>query len=230
MAKLSIQLLFIFICSFTNAQNMKELYLETFEGDWKKYEDAEYVKKFKDTTVVYNLDSGKSYEQTLLDQSKRNHLNRANRISQVIENFNLNISALDSLVFVEQFDRKLQPMQTKFIQKGMVIANDSVYGFSYDLDFDDKIESYDYLKISKNEIIGKGKQIIAFLILSGKSNYLDSLAGFENEFITEYWIEDYTPEIQFEILLYNRKKEPALRRIYLSEIFAELIKASENRN
>ena len=62
------------------------------------------------------------------------------------------------------------------MKKGAIIANDSIYGFTYDLENEEVgIEKYDYFQNSENETINQAKQIIGNLILSAKTNYLEPL-------------------------------------------------------
>lgn len=39
-----ITLLLIFICAFANGQNIRKLYAEKFEKDWKVFENENYIK------------------------------------------------------------------------------------------------------------------------------------------------------------------------------------------
>jgi len=217
-----IPLIFIFICAFANGQSIKELYVEKFESDWKVYEDENYVKKYIDTTIVYKLESGRSPEQELLFQAKENLNKRAERISKILNSLKINFAELDSLGFIEQRSRNIN-FEGNYVNKGAIIANDSIYGFSYDYSKENfKIESYNYFQNSENETINQAKQIIGNLILSAKTNYLDTIAKVEKEMFAGP-LKELNPETEFEILIYNKKKENELRRIYLDETFVRIM-------
>lgn len=217
-----IPLIFIFICAFANGQSIKELYVEKFESDWKVYEDENYVKKYIDTTIVYKLESGRSPEQELLFQAKENLNKRAERISKILNSLKINFAELDSLGFIEQRSRNIN-FEGNYVNKGAIIANDSIYGFSYDYSKENfKIESYNYFQNSENETINQAKQIIGNLILSAKTNYLDTIAKVEKEMLAGP-LKELNPETEFEILIYNKKKENELRRIYLHETFVRIM-------
>lgn len=217
-----IPLIFIFICAFANGQSIKELYVEKFESDWKVYEDENYVKKYIDTTIVYKLESGRSPEQELLFQAKENLNKRAERISKILNSLKINFAELDSLGFIEQRSRNIN-FEGNYVNKGAIIANDSIYGFSYDYSKENfKIESYNYFQNSENETINQAKQIIGNLILSAKTNYLDTIAKVEKEMFAGP-LKELNPETEFEILIYNKKKENELRRIYLHETFVRIM-------
>ncbi|NVK53051.1 MAG: hypothetical protein HWD85_08965 [Flavobacteriaceae bacterium] len=152
-----ITFLLIFICAFVNGQNIKELYAEKFESDWKVYEDKNYVKKFIDTTVVYKLKSGRSPEQELLYKAKENLKKRAERISQIFSSLKLSLKELNSLVFIEQRSTNVN-LEYDFVKKGAIITKDSIYGFKYDLNKEKiEIEKYDYFKSSENKTISQAK-------------------------------------------------------------------------
>jgi hypothetical protein len=217
-----IPFILIFICVFANGQNIKELYAEKFESDWKVYEDENYVKKYIDTTIIYKLESGRSPEQELLYQAKDNMNKRAERISKILNSLEINLPELDSLSFIEQRSRKLN-FEGNYVNKGAVFANDSIYGFTYDYSQENfKIENHDYFQNSENETLNQAKQIIGNLILSSKINYLDTIAKVESEMLAGPLME-LSPETEFEILIYNNKRENKLRRIYLHETFVRIM-------
>ena len=217
-----ITFLLIFICSFANGQNIKELYTEKFESDWKVYEDENYVKKFIDTTVIYKLKSGRSPEQELLYKAKENLKKRAEKISQIFSSLKLNLKEFDSLVFIEQRSTNVN-LEYDFVKKGAIITKDSIYGFTYDLNKEKvEIEKYDYFKSSENETISQAKQIIGNLILSAKTNYLDTITKVESDMFAGP-LKDLRPETEFEILIYNKRKANELRRIYLHETFVRIM-------
>tara|TARA_R110002072_G_scaffold202474_2_gene360343 strand:+ start:1059 stop:1730 length:672 start_codon:yes stop_codon:yes gene_type:complete len=217
-----IPLILIFICAFANGQSIKELYAEQFENDWKVYEDENYVKKYIDTTIIYKLKSGRSPEQELLFQAKENLNKRAERISKILNSLKINIAELDSLSFIEQRSRNMN-FEGNYVNKGAIIAKDSIYGFTYDYSKENfKIESYNYFQNSENETINQAKQIIGNLILSAKTNYLDTIAKVEKEMFAGP-LKELNPETEFEILIYNKKRENELRRIYLHETFVRIM-------
>jgi hypothetical protein len=217
-----ITFLFIFICAFANGQNIKELYAEKFESDWKVYENENYVKKFIDTTVVYKLKSGRSPEQELLHKAKENLKKRTERISQIFSSLNVSLKEFDSLVFIEQRSTNVN-LEYDFVKKGAIITKDSIYGFTYDLVKEDQgIKNYNYFKNSKNKSLAQAKLIIENLILSSKTNYLDSIAKVESEMLAGP-LQNLRPEVEFEILIYNKKNKNELRRIYLHETFVRII-------
>jgi hypothetical protein len=217
-----IPFILIFICAFANGQSIKELYTEQFKNDWKVYEDENYVKKYIDTTIVYKLESGRSPEQELLFQAKENLNKRAERISKILNSLKINFAELDSLSFIEQRSRNIN-FEGNYVNKGAIITNDTIYGFTYDYSKENfKIESYDYFQNSKDETINQAKQIIGNLILSAKTNYLDTIAKVEKEIFAGP-LKELNPETEFEILIYNKKKEKELRRIYLHETFVKIM-------
>ena len=75
---------------------------------------------------------------------------------------------------------------------------------------------------SKNETLNQAKVIIGNLVLSSKTNYLDSLAKVESEMLAGP-LKDLIPETEFEILIFNKKKGNELRRIYLHETFVRIM-------
>lgn len=217
-----IPFILFFLCAFAKGQSIKELYAERFENDWKVYEDENYVKKYIDTTIVYKLESGRSPEQELLFQAKENHNKRAERLSQIFSSLKISLKELDSLVFIEQRSTNSN-FENDFVKKGAIITNDTIYGFSYDLDDENQaIKRSNYFQNSKNETLTQAKVIIGNLVLSSKTNYLDSLAKVESEMLAGP-LKDLIPETEFEILIFNKKKGNELRRIYLHETFVQII-------
>jgi len=213
--------LVLFICSFANGQDIRELYKEKFNDDWKVYEDQDYVKKYIDTTIVYKLESGRSPEEELLFQAKENHKKRAEKLSQIFSSLKVNLKEFDSLVFIEQRSTNLN-LEYDFVKKGAIITKDSIYGFKYDLEKENNgIENYNYFGNAENETLSQAKFIIGNLILSAKTNYLDSLAKVESEML-QGPLQNLRPETEFEILVYN-KNNSELRRIYLHETFVRII-------
>ncbi len=217
----NITFLLIFFYAFVNGQSIKKLYTEKFENDWKVYEDENYIKKLFDTTIVYNFKSGRNIGQELVYLKKRELNRNAERISRIFSALNINLNELDSLSFINQRSKKI-PFDNIYTNKGLIIANDSINGFIYKYKKGNvKIESYDYFKNLENDTIDYAKKIIKNLILSGQIDYLDSIAKVDKEMF------DFSRKLnsgtEFEILIYNKKKENELRRIYLRETFVGII-------
>lgn len=214
--------LILLICSFANAQSFKELYDENFKSDWEVYQNEEYVKQYIDTTIVYKLDSGRTPEQELLYQAKENHNKRAALISEIFSSLKLNFDELDSLAFIEQRSTNVNP-PFDIVKKGAIIAKDSVFGFLYDLKSKNvEIVRHNYFQNSESEIINQAKQVIGNLIVSAKTNYLDTLARVESEMLAGP-LQELRPETEFEILIYNKKENSELKRIYLHETFIQIM-------
>lgn len=214
-------LIIMFFSIFLSGQNIKQLYIEKFESDWKVYEDENYIKKHFDTTIVYKFKSGRSIGEELV-YIKKNELKRdAETISRIFRALNINLEELDSVSFINQRSKKI-PFDNIIKTKGVIIANDSICGFSYNsIKGNVKIERYDYFKNSENNTIDKAKEIIKNLILSGKINSLDSLAKLDKSIFDSS--RKFKSGTEFEILIYNKKKENELKRIYLQETFVKLI-------
>jgi len=212
----------LLISSFANAQSFKELYAKNFKSDWEIYQNEDYVKRQIDTTLVYKLDSGRTPEQELLYQAKQNHDKRAELISEILSSLKLNFEELDSLAFIEQRSTNVNP-PFDFVKKGAIITKDSVFGFLYDLESENvEIVRHNYFQNSESEIINQAKQVIGNLIISAKTNYLDTIARVESEMLSGT-LQQLRPETEFEILLYNRKNNGELRRIYLHETFIQIM-------
>ena len=114
-------------------------------------------------------------------------------------------------------------MPFDFSKYGAVLTKDEVRGFSYDSAKEsDGIKRIDYFATSKNETLSQAKQIIGNLILTGKTNYLDTIAKVETEMLAGP-LKDLRPETEFEILIFNKNSEQPLRRIYLHETFVQII-------
>ncbi len=215
-------LILLLISSFANAQSFKELYAKNFKSDWEIYQNEDYVKRQIDTTLVYKLDSGRTPEQELLYQAKQNHAKRAELISEILSSLKLNFEELDSLAFIEQRSTNVNP-PFDFVKKGAIITKDSVFGFLYDLESENvEIVRHNYFQNSESEIINQAKQVIGNLIISAKTNYLDTIARVESEMLSGT-LQQLRPETEFEILLYNRKNNGELRRIYLHETFIQIM-------
>lgn len=214
--------LFVFISSYCFAQNFEELYTETFKSDWEVYQNADYVKQYIDTTIVYQLSSGRTPEEELLFKAKENLQKRAARIAQIFSSLDINTQQLDYLVFLEQHSLSFD-IESLIIKKGAVFTNDSVYEYMYDersKTFD--LQRYNYFENSKTEIEKLAKGVILNIIVSGKTNYLDSLEQTETDLFAGP-LKGLRPQTQFTILIYNKAETFALRRIYLHETFAQLL-------
>lgn len=214
--------LILLISSFANAQSFKELYAENFKSDWEVYQKQEYVKQYIDTTIVYKLDNGRTPEQELLYQAKQNHDKRAELISEILSSLKLNFEELDSLALIEQRSTNVNP-PFDFVTKGAIITKDSVFGFLYDLESDNvEIIRHNYFENSESDIINQAKQVIGNLIISAKTNYLDTIARVESEMLSGP-LQVLRPETEFEILIYNKNENSELKRIYLHETFIQIM-------
>ena len=214
--------LILLISSFANAQSFKELYAENFKSDWEVYQKQEYVKQYIDTTIVYKLDNGRTPEQELLYQAKQNHDKRAELISEILSSLKLNFEELDSLALIEQRSTNVNP-PFDFVKKGAIITKDSVFGFLYDLESDNvEIIRHNYFENSESDIINQAKQVIGNLIISAKTNYLDTIARVESEMLSGP-LQVLRPETEFEILIYNKNENSELKRIYLHETFIQIM-------
>ena len=210
------------LSSFALGQSVKEIYIENSKGEWEMYENKKFVNQVTDTTVDYKLKNGKSPQQTLIDNAKESVSIRAEKLSQILSELEINFAELDSLSIIEQ--RSLnQNLPFDFSKYGAVLTKGEIHGFSYDSAKEsDEIKRIDYFGTSKNEILSQAKQIIGNLILSGKTNYLDTIAKVETEMLAGP-LKDLRPETEFEILIFNKSSEQQLRRIYLHETFVQIM-------
>lgn len=129
---------------------------------------------------------------------------------------------MDSLAFIEQRSTNVNP-PFDFVKKGAIITKDSVFGFLYNLESENvEIVSHNYFQSWESETINQAKQVIGNLIVSAKTNYLDTIARVESEMLVGP-LQELRPETEFEILLYNRKNNGELRRIYLHETFIQIM-------
>ncbi|WP_417885327.1 hypothetical protein [Zunongwangia sp.] len=222
--KIVYYLLILIFSSIANAQGqgIKELYSEQFKSDWTVYENKEYVKQFIDTNVVYKLASGRSPEEELLYHAKDRHRKKSKRIAEIFSSLKIDIQQYDSLVFVEERALQIQT-SNDFIKNGAIITQDSIYGFSYDPSMEKVIiKSYDYFLNSDNQTVGQAKQVIRNLVLSGKTRYLHTIAKVESEMLSGP-LQNHRPDVEFEIIIYNKNGENELRRIYLHETFIQIM-------
>lgn len=215
-------ILIFLLSSSVYGQSLKEIYIENSKGEWEKYEDKKFLNQATDTTVVYKLKNGKNPQQTLVDNAKENVRKRAEKLSQILSELKINFTELDSLTIIEQrsLNHDLPFDSSKY---GAVLTKEGFQGFSYDLEKQsDGIKKVDYFSTSKDETLSQAKQIIGNLILSGRTNYLDTIAKVETEMFAGP-LKDLRPETQFEILIFNKKSEQQLRRIYLHETFVKIM-------
>lgn len=172
--------------------------------------------------LVYKLDSGRAPEQELLYQAKQNHDKRAELISEILSSLKLNFEELDSLAFIEQRSTNVNP-PFDFVKKGAIITKDSVFGFLYNLESENvEIVRHNYFQNSESEIINQAKQVIGNLIISAKTNYLDTIARVESKMLSGP-LQALRPETEFEILIYNKNENRELKRIYLHETFIQIM-------
>jgi hypothetical protein len=218
-----IPLLLILVCAFANGQDFKELYVEKQKGTWEYYESESFAKTIDPKMdSLYLKTKGKSYKEILIEQQKNSVKERSEKLSELIQFFKLKISELDSLTIIEQKSLN-NSLPTDFTKRGAIIAKDSIYGFSYNLDDErNKILKIDYFKNSNSEIISQAKQIIGNLIISGKTNYLDTIAKVESDMFSGP-LKELSPETEFEIIIYNKKKNEKLRNIFLHETFIQIM-------
>ncbi|ASO05435.1 hypothetical protein [Arenibacter algicola] len=210
------------LSSLAFGQSLEEIYIENSKGEWEIYENEKFVNQVTDTTVVYKLKNGKNPQQTLIDNAKESVSKRAEKLSQILTELEINFAELDSLTIIEQ--RSLnQNLPFDFAKYGAVLTKGEIRGFSYDsAKKSDGIKKIDYFATSKNETLSQAKQIIGNLILSGKTNYLDTIAKVETEMFAGP-LKDLRPKTEFEILIINKHNEQQLRRIYLHETFVQIM-------
>ena len=85
------------LTSFAFGQSLKEIYVENSKEEWKMYEDEKFVNQVTDTTVVYKLKNGKSLQQTLIDNAKERVFKKAEKLSLILSELEINFTELDSL-------------------------------------------------------------------------------------------------------------------------------------
>lgn len=210
------------LSSISYGQTLKEIYIENSKGEWERYEDEKYVSQVIDTTVVYKLNNGKTAQQTLIDDAKEYVYKRADKLSQILLELEIHFTDFDSLTIIEQRSlNNASPFNsTKY---GAVLIKDKVHGFSYDPEKEiEGIKKIDYFSTSKNETLAQAKQIIGNLIISGKTNYLDTIAKVESEMFAGP-LKELRPETEFEILIFAKNSEQQLKRIYLHETFVQIM-------
>jgi hypothetical protein len=218
-----ITFILILICSYANGQDFKELYIEKLKGTWEVYETESFAKSIDPKMdSLYLKTKGKGYKETLIENQKNAVKERSAKLVEIIKYFNLKLTELDSLAIIEQKSLNISlPMD--FTKDGAILTKDIVYGFSYNLEKESEgITTIDYFKNSKNSTISQAKQIIRNLIISGKTNYLDTIAKVESDMFFGP-LKELSPETEFEIIIYNKKSDEKMRTIYLHETFVQIM-------
>jgi len=218
-----ILLILIFVSSFANGQDFKELYTAKLKSTWEVYESESFARTIdKKTDSLYRAVNGKGYKETLIDNQKKSVTERANKLNEIIELFNIKLTELDSLAIIEQKSLNNSPPMD-FTKKGAILTKDSIYGFSYNPDIENgKIKRTDYFGESENQTMNQAKQVIGNLILQGKTNYLDTIAKVESDMFAGP-LKELRPETEIEIILYNKSAKEKLRLIYLHETFVQIM-------
>uniref|UniRef100_UPI00404853E1 hypothetical protein n=1 Tax=Polaribacter sp. TaxID=1920175 RepID=UPI00404853E1 len=213
----------IFTSSFVNGQDFKELYTEKLKGSWEVYESESFSKTIdKKTDSLYRAVNGKGYIETLIDNQKKSVTERAKKLKEIIELFNIKLTELDSLAIIEQKSLLNSPPMD-FTKKGAILTKDSIYGFTYNPEIENgKIKKINYFKDSENSTMNQAKQVIGNLILKGKINYLDTIAKVESDMFAGP-LKELSPETEIEIILYNKSSAQKLRVIFLHETFIQII-------
>lgn len=217
----------IFASSFVNGQDFKELYTDKLKSSWEVYESESFTKSIdKKTDSLYRAINGKGYKEILIENQKKSVAERAKKLNEIIELFNIKLTESDSLAIIEQKSIN-NSLPSDFTKKGAILTNDSIYGFTYNPDIENgKIKISDYFRDSENPTMNQAKQIIGNLILQGKTNYLDTIAKVESEMFVGP-LKELRPEIEIEIILYNKSAEEKLRLIYLHETFVQIMNQKE---
>jgi len=218
-----ITFLLVFVSSFVIGQNFKESYIDKMKSSWEIYETESFVKTIDPKAdSLYRKVNGKGYKETLIENQKKTINERANKITEIIDFFNIKLSDLDSLAIIEQKSlNNLLPMD--FTKKGAILTKDSIYGFTYSLGKENsKLKRIDYFQTSENPTMNQAKQVIGNLILQGKTNYLDTIAKLESNMFAGP-LKELRPETEIEIILYNKKSNKKLRLIYLHETFVQIM-------
>jgi len=218
-----ISLILIFVSSFVNGQDFKELYINKLKSTWEIYETESFSKTIDPKTdSLYHKVNGKGYKETLIENQKKAVNERANRLSEIIKFFNIKSSKIDSLAIIEQKSLNYSP-QMDFTKKGAIFTEDSIYGFTYNsVKENSELKKLDYFKVSENPTLNQAKQIIGNLILKGKTNYLDTIARAESEMLSGP-LKELNPETEIEIILYNKNSDEKLIVIYLHETFVQIM-------
>ena len=218
-----ISIILVFISSFVNGQNFKKLYTEKLKSSWEVYESESFAKTIdKKTDSLYRAVNGKGYKETLIDNQKKSVTERANKLNEIIELFNIKLTEFDSLVIIEQKSLNNSPPMD-FSKTGAILTKDSIYSFTYNPDIENgKIKKNDYFEVSENSTMNQAKQIIGNLILQGKTNYLDTIAKVESDMFAGP-LKKLKPKTEIEIILYNKRAKEKLRLIYLHETFIQIM-------
>tara|TARA_R100000544_G_C2201533_1_gene46977 strand:- start:49 stop:726 length:678 start_codon:yes stop_codon:yes gene_type:complete len=218
-----ILLILIFVSSFANGQDFKELYTTKLKSTWEVYESESFARTVdKKTDSLYRAVKGKGYKETLIENQKKSVTERANKLNEIIELFNVKLTELDSLAIIEQKSlNNSAPMN--FTKKGAILTKDSIYGFSYNPDIENgKIKRTDYFRESENQTMNQAKQVIGNLILQGKTNYLDTIAKVESDMFAGP-LKELRPETEIEVILYYKSAKEKLKLVYLHETFVQIM-------
>ncbi|WP_340064433.1 hypothetical protein [Ascidiimonas aurantiaca] len=213
----------LFVSSSANGQDFKELYTQKLKSSWEVYESVSFTKTIdKKTDSLYRAVNGKGYKETLIDNKKKSVADRAKKLKEIIEFFNIKLTELDSLAIIEQKSLN-NSLSIDFTKKGAILTKDSIYGFTYNPDIENgKIKKTDYFRDSGSPTMNQAKQIIGNLILQGKTNYLDTIAKVESDMFAGP-LKELSPETEIEVILYNKSAEKKLRLIYLHETFVQIM-------
>ncbi|OCK41834.1 hypothetical protein BA195_13665 [Tenacibaculum soleae] len=213
----------IFASSFVNGQDIKELYIDKLKSSWEVYESETFTKSIdKKTDSLYRAVNGKGYKENLLENQKKSVTERAKKLKEIIELFKIKLTEFDSLAIIEQKSSNNSPPMD-FTKKGAILTKNSIYGFTYNPNIENgKIKKTDYFKDSENPTMNQAKQIIGNLILRGKTNYLDTIAKVESDMFAGP-LKELRPEIEIEVILYNKNVKEKLRLIYLHETFVQIM-------
>jgi len=208
--------LLLFVTSFSYGQSLKELYLEQMKSLWEVNLTKEIPKQID--SIYRNL-WGDAYRDTLMNREKKSVTIKASRFDKILDALDISLSSVDSLALIQQHTFAINDPEL-FIFKGAVITQDRTVGFQYNVQKEaEGIQKKSYFNTSRDSVYDLAKRIIKNSVLQGKSHVLDSLAKIESELLnTEF--KEFTPEVEFEILVYNRTKKQKLRCIYLHELFA----------
>ena len=215
--------LLVLICSFAHGQDLEELYVEKFKSSWEIYETDSFVRSIDPAMdSLYIKANGKGYQETLIENQKNAVKNRAEELSRLLANFNINLTDLNFLAVIEEKSLNNSP-PIDFIKKGAILTPDTIIGFSHDSARENKMfQEFDYFSQSQNPTVAQAKQIIGNLILKGQTNYLDTIAKVETEMF-EGPLKELSPETEFEIILYDKNSDEKLRVIYLHETFVQIM-------
>ena len=215
--------LLILICSFAHGQDIEELYVENLKSSWEFYETDSFVRSIDPAMdSLYLKANGKGYQETLIENQKDAVKNRADELSKLLENFNINLTDLNFLAIIEEKSLNNSP-PFNFTKKGAILTPDNIIGFSHDPERENNMfQEFNYFSQSQNPTVAQAKQIIGNLILKGQTNYIDTIAKVETEMF-EGPLKELSPETEFEIILYDKNSNEKLKVIYLHETFVQIM-------